>query len=84
MQLRVSQGVKDGQQNETGCADGGKGDGEPGEDLLRESGVGHEPAPVPQPAVREEGDVEEDGGDGAAGDEERLQLLRAHVADVCD
>lgn len=37
-----------------------------------------------QPALGEEGQVEEDDGDGGAGDEERLELLRANVADVGD
>ena len=37
---------------------------------------------MPQPALREEGEVEEDGGDDAAGDEERFEAVGARVGDV--
>ena len=36
-----------------------------------------------EPALRGEGEVEEDGGDDAAGYEERLQALGADVGNVC-
>lgn len=39
---------------------------------------------MPEPALREEGQVEGDDGDGGAGDEERLQVAGANVADIRD
>lgn len=84
MQLGVAEGVEDGEEDEACCADDGEEDCQAREDLFSQGGVGHEAALVAQPAVGQEGDVEEDGGEDAARDEERLELLGADVADVGD
>lgn len=84
VQLLVAPGVEDGQQDEAGGADEGEQDAQPDEGALAGRLVAHEAAAVAQPALGEEGQVEEDDGDGGAGDEERLELLRANVADVGD
>lgn len=84
MQARVAGRVKDGQQDEAGGADDGEDDGQARQDLLAEGGVGDEAAAVAQDAVGEEGQVQENGGEAAAGDEERLELGGADVADVGD
>lgn len=84
VQARVAVRVEDGQQDEAHGADERPEDGQPGQDLLARRRVGHQAAAVAQPAVREERGVEEDGGEHAAGDEERLELPGAHVRDVGD
>lgn len=84
VQLLVAPGVEDGQQDEAGGADEGEQDAQPDEGALAGRLVAHEAAAVAQPALGEEGQVEEDDGDGGAGDEERLELLRTNVADVGD
>ena len=84
MQLRVTQGVEDGEQDQARRAEQREHDGQAGQHLLTGGGVGHEAAAVPQPAIGAEGHVQQDGGDDAAGDEERLELGGADVADVRD
>lgn len=82
MQRRVPEGVEDAQEYEAGGADEGEGDGEHDEHLLGAAPVGDEAAAVAEPALGEEGDVEGQGDDAGAGDEERLELVGADVADV--
>lgn len=84
MQPGVAGRVEDGQQDQADGADDGEEDGEAREHLLTHGRVGHEAALMAQPAVGAERDVEEDGGDDAAGDEERLEPAGADVADVGD
>lgn len=79
VQARVAVGVEDGEEDEARRAHEGPGDGQAREDLLARGGVGDQAAAVAQPAVRQEGGVEEDGGQDAAGYEERLELARADV-----
>lgn len=67
VQLGVSRRVEDAQQNQAGGADDGEDDGDSRQDFFRDGGVGDQPALVPEPAVGAEGEVQEDGGDGAAG-----------------
>lgn len=76
--------VEDGEEDEAGGADDGEDDADDGEDFFLDGGVGHEAAVVPQPALGGKGQVEEDGGDGGAGDEEGLELAGANVADEGD
>ena len=58
--------------------------GQGGEDLFRHAQILCQSPRVPQPTLRCKGEVEEDGGDAAAGDEEGLQALGANVGDVGD
>lgn len=74
--------VKDAEKDQARCADDGEEDGQPRQDLLGARGVGGQAAPVAQPAVGAKGDVEQDRGEGAAGDEQGLEILGANVADV--
>ena len=80
----VPVGVEDGQQDEAeGAGDAGD-DGDDAEALLRPAGVAGELAAVAQPALGDERGVEQDDGDGAAGDEERFQGVGAGVGDVAE
>lgn len=66
-------------------ADDGEDHAQPREDLLGQAGVGGEAALVAQPAVGEEAEVEEHGGEDGADDEPRLHGGRgADVRDVGD
>lgn len=84
MQRGVAVGVEDGQQDKTGGADNGEDNRQAEQDLLADGDVGDQTAAVSQPALRDKGQVQEDGDDAGAGDEERLELLGADVADVRD
>lgn len=84
MQARVAPGVEYAQQDEPARADDGEDDGEGDKGALADGRVSHKAPAVPQPALRHEGEVERDGDDGRACNEERFELLRAHVADVGD
>lgn len=74
--------VKDAEKDQARRADDGEEDGQPRQDLLAARGVRGQAAPVAQPAVGAKGDVEQDRGEGAAGDEQGLEILGANVADV--
>lgn len=76
---RVAGCVEDAQADEADGADQGPEYGEARQDLLAQGGVGNKTAAVAKPTVGEEGGVEEDGGDDAAGYEERLELAGADV-----
>ena len=76
--------VKDGEEDEPAGARDGEDDAEDGEDLLRGVDVADEGAFVAEPALRDEGEVEEDGGYDAARDEERFEAEGADVGDVGD
>lgn len=78
----VAPGVEDGEQDETRGADEGEQDRERLEDLFAGGRVGGQAAAVTEPAVGGEREVEEDGRQDAARDEERLEIVRAHVRDV--
>ena len=82
MQLGVPRRVEDAEQDQAGGADDGEDDCEPGQDLFARRDVGHQPALVAEPAVGEEGNVEEHGGQDAPRDEERFELGGADVRDV--
>lgn len=82
MQRRVVHGVVHAQADEPDGADGREEDAQGDEHLLGERLVRHEAAPMPQPALGEEGGVEGEGGEDTARDEERLHLVGADVADV--
>jgi hypothetical protein len=84
MQRLVRGRVVDAQQDQPGGAGEGEDEGEGDEDPLAARGVGHEAAAVPQPAVGQQGGVERQRRQHAAGDEERLELVGAHVGDVGD
>lgn len=84
VEVLVAVGVKDAETDEADGADDGEEDCEAVENLLADGGVGHEAALVAEPAVGKEGEVEEDGGEDAAGDEEGLEVVGADVADVGD
>lgn len=75
-------GVKDGEQDEPRGAEEGKENGEDGEGLFAARGVGDEAALVAEPALGDKGEVEEDGDDDGARDEEGLELGGANVANV--
>lgn len=76
--------LKDGQANQANGANEGKRNSQPGEDLFAYGGVGNEAAAVSQPTLGDKRQVEEDGGEDAAGDEERAQAVGTDVADVGD
>ena len=78
----VATGVEDAQADETDGAEDGAEDGEDGEDLLKHRFVAGEPAFVAEPAFGEEGEVEEDGCEDAAYDEEGFEVRGADVGDV--
>jgi hypothetical protein len=77
-------GVENGEENQACGADKSEDDGEDGEDLLAEGSIRDQAALVTQPALGDKREVEEDGGDDAAGDEERLEMRGTDVADVGD
>lgn len=83
MQGRMSQRVEYAEEDQACRANDREPDAQPTQHLLRQRGVAHQPAPVPQPALREEGRVEEDGRHAGPGDEERFQRLCPDVGDVC-
>ena len=74
--------IKDGKADEADGPNDSEHNGKAYEDFLNDRGVGHEASAVAQPALGREGEVEGDGGDAGAGDEERLQVEGANVADV--
>ena len=84
MQTWIPRRVKHTQQDEAGGADDGTHDGQAGQDLLGRRGVGRQAALVAQPAVGAEREVEEDGREDTARDEQRLEVGRPDVADVGD
>lgn len=75
----VARCVEDAEADEADGAYQRPEDGEAREDFFAEGGVGDETALVTEPSVGEEGGVEEDGGDDAAGDEQGLELAGANV-----
>lgn len=84
MQPGVAVRVEDAEEDEAGGAAHGADDAQHAEDLLRDAEVFRQAARVAEPALRGEGEVEEDGRDDGAGDEERLEPVGAHVGDVGD
>ena len=84
VQLVVVPRIKDGEQDEPDGADDRKHYRKRLEDLLAAGRVGEEAAAVAEPAVGGEREVQEDGGQDTARDEERLELVRADVGDVRD
>ena len=79
VQFRVVEGVEDAEEDEAGGAGDGEEDAQRAEDFFRGAEVFGEAASVSAVALSGEGEIEEDGGDGAAGDEEGLEALRADV-----
>ena len=47
----VAECIKDAQEYQPRCSDDGEDDGQPGQDLLRDGGVGYQPALMSQPSV---------------------------------
>ncbi len=84
VQVVMAQRVEDGEQDQAGGADDGEEDGQPGEDLLPRGAIRHQAAFVTQPPVRAERQIQEYGGQHAARDEQRLQVVGRNVADVGD
>lgn len=82
MQRRVIHGVVNAEADEADGAHEREEHAQHDEDLLRGALVAHEAPAVPQPALRQEGEVESDGGEDGAADEEGLHLVGADVADV--
>ncbi len=76
--------VKDAQQDQPSSPENGKRNSQTTQDLLAARGVGDQTTAVPQPAVGGKRQVEEDGGEHAARDEQRLEVVGADVADVGD
>ena len=84
VQAGVAVGVEDGEADEADGADEGEGDAGPAQDFLGQAGVAGKAAAVAEVAFGGEGEVEEDGCDDAAGDEERFEAGGAYVGDVGD
>lgn len=82
MHLRMPIGIKNRQADQAHGAHEGKHNGQGDEHLLADGAIRDQAAAVPQPALGGKGQVEGDGGDAGAGDEERLHLEGANVADV--
>ena len=75
----MPQGIEDGEEDEAGGSGNGEDDSKAGEDFFRHRCVALEGARVAKPAFGEEGEVEEDGCDATAGDEEGFEALSADV-----
>lgn len=84
MQNLVLARLEDRQANKPNSTNNGKNHGQDAQDLFAEGDVGDEATVVSQPALREEGEVEEHGRQDAADDEERLETVGADVGDVGD
>lgn len=82
MNLLMMHRIEDGQQNQPSRPHRRKHNRQPRQDLLAAAPIRHQPPAVSQPALGGKGEVEEDGGDAAAGDEEGLEGVGADVADV--
>jgi hypothetical protein len=80
--LRVVLGVEDGQENQTECTGNGEEDREDGAQLVEPAPVGHELTSMTKPALSQKGQVQEDDGDDATGDEEGFQARGANVGNV--
>lgn len=81
---RIFASPEDGQADQADGANHGEYYAKDGHDLLRERSVGNKTAPVSKPALSEKGQVEEDSGANAAGDEKWLEVGCADVTDVGD
>lgn len=84
VQVGVVVRVEDGEEDETEAAAYGEEDGEAGQNLLGRGRVGGKATAVSEPALSHEAQVEEDGGDDGAGDEERFQAKSPDVTDIGD
>ena len=82
MQLVMALGIKNTQQNQTSSTQQGKQNRQNGQRLFAARGIGDQAALVAQPALGDKGQVEGDGDDAGAGDEERLELGGSNVAYV--
>lgn len=82
MELRVVVRVEDGEQDQAARARDGEKDGEEREKFLGEGGVWGERAFVTEPSFTDEAQVEEDGGDDGAADEEWFEIVGAYVGNV--
>ena len=78
----MPQRIENTQQNQPRRPRDRERDRHPAKHLLRDRSVRRQFAVVPQIALRREGEIEEDGRDDAAGDEERFEALGADVGDV--
>lgn len=82
VQVGVVVRVEDRQEDQARRPGDGADDGEDGEDLLGRRRVGREAPGVSEPPLGHEPQVEEDGGDDGARDEERLQAVGPRVGYV--
>ena len=82
MYSRMMSRIENREQNQSGSTNCRKHNRKCRENLLTTTSIGHESSVVSQPALRGKGQVQKDGGDAAAGDEEGLEGRSADVADV--
>lgn len=79
VELVMPPGVEDGQQDEAAGTDDGEEDGEAHEDEFADAAVGCESASLSEDELGGEGQVEEDGANGAHCDEHGFEFLGANV-----
>lgn len=72
-------GIEDGEEDKTCGTPDGADDGADREDLFQLLGITCETACVSKPALGDEGEVEEDGGNDSPCDEQRFQSVSTHV-----
>lgn len=80
VQAVVVDAVEDGKEDEACAASDGGHDADAAIDFLPDGCVGREFTGMPQPSLKDEGNVKTDDGYGGHGDEEGLEALRA---DIC-
>ena len=84
MQFWMTEGIEDTQQYQPHGSSDREEDTQATQNLFRGTEVLGQASSVPEPTLGEEGKVEEDGCDAAAGDEEGFEALGADVGDVGD
>lgn len=80
----MAQRVEDRQQDQACCSDSRSDERQSAQNLLGDTRVGCQAPAVSQPALGEEGEVEEDGCYARPGDEEWFELFGPNVGDVGD
>ena len=76
--------IKDTQQDQSSSPCNREDDTKPAKNLLGQTQILRQSAGMAQPTFRGKAEVEKDGGDDTACDEERLETRRADVANVGD
>lgn len=79
MQSAVLSRFEDRQADKTNSSNSREDNGEAAEDLLHDGRVGGKTAAMSQPSLREKRGVEEDGGQDAADNEERLETIGTDI-----